>query len=116
MDELTVGQRNNDMGLPDAAGVADAAAAKRDESELNNSLLLPFLFLGRVPSLDCGDEWLAMGCLRCIATQSIEICQACASTFAGAYTLTRIMPVIAGWTEPCFERFFCFISTDLYVF
>jgi hypothetical protein len=44
-------------------------------------LLLPFLFLGRVLSLDCGDRRLAMGCLRCIATQSREICQACASTF-----------------------------------
>jgi hypothetical protein len=27
MDELTVGQRNNGMGVPDAAGVGDAAAA-----------------------------------------------------------------------------------------
>jgi hypothetical protein len=50
------------------------------ESELDNSLLLPFLFLGRVPSLDCEDGRLAMGCLRCIATQSTKICQVCAST------------------------------------
>jgi hypothetical protein len=80
MDELTVGRRNDDISLPDAVDAGDASAAWRDESELHNGLLLPFLFLGHVSSLDCGDGRLAMGCLRCIATQSTKICQACAST------------------------------------
>jgi hypothetical protein len=55
MDERTMGRRNDGIGLLDAAGVGDAVAAWRDESELDNGVLLLFLLLERVPSLDCGD-------------------------------------------------------------